>query len=540
MQVAKRGSESPLNAPKAYLEGLQIPNGFVLPSLDAVRADAARSKDMQKHPEEFEDIAFFFPPGSSANAADLPPRLRLPLIFNNLVPNLFRFSYFVREQDVPEDIIDDCIWALSLFIRVMEECSEAVLRAVGHVRPGNPYNKSKYGTLINARGKIVQHLLRTDRALEAIPYAKAMVDEECSRQDESWLLNPMIFELYGETLVVSRIDDNTAAKMLRRAMLGLESANWPADGITQLIRARVFLSRALRNISADDEAKTHETWLINWFRKNPLLIFEAQLKSLLLPPGPILDGLGGEAWLENRKASTRSDERRTKACRTCGAREPLVTLSRCNNCKYIYYCSRDCQRAHWKHHKIECREMAEQAKKIELLSLTDPDAGKRAADWSLWCNANHPATQWGLIHALGLHRNPQRGRTHIVFKEVEYVPTASKLKHKFRVIACGIFRIKDVLRDIEAHMRLDYGEGQEYVDSLFAEIDGTRTPDVKLPFIDLSFGQGVSPWLGSGATNMDGLEGLPYDPDWRKQFNAGSPPRPLKPRSGAKDVEHVF
>lgn len=41
----------------------------------------------------------------------------------------------------------DCIWALSLFIRVMEECSESVLRAVGHVKAGNDYRKSKYLTV---------------------------------------------------------------------------------------------------------------------------------------------------------------------------------------------------------------------------------------------------------------------------------------------------------------------------------------------------------------------------------------------------------
>ncbi|KAJ6600034.1 hypothetical protein DFH09DRAFT_1129272 [Mycena vulgaris] len=541
MELTRHTSEPSL-IPRAHLDGLDLRN-FVLPSLDSVRADAVRSREMQEQPENFEDIVFFLPPGSGANAAALPPRLRLPLVFNNLVPNLFRFSYFTRQEDVPEDIMNDCIWALSLFIRVMEDCSESVLRAVGHVKAGNDYRKSKYITLLNARGKIASHLLGVGRALEAMPHAKAMVAEECSRGDDSWLINPMPFELYGETLVLSRTDDTEAVKTLRRAMLGLNSGNWPADGLPHLIRTRIFLSRALRNLGPDDEATTHETWLINWFRKNPRLMRDNDLKYLLLPAGPILIGLGGEAWLASRKQTTKADQRLAKACRTCGAREPLVTLLRCNNCKYIYYCSKECQKEHWKHHKIECREMAATQKKIEAMSLTDPEGAKRAADWSLWCNSNHDATQFGLVHALGLHRDPQRGRTHIVVKEVEYVPTASKLKHKFRVLACGVFRVKDILRDLEAHMRLDRGEGQEYVDSLFDELDGTRSgPEygTKVPFIDLSFGEGVSPWLGSAATTANNLRAMPYNPDWRKGFNIGAPPKPLKLRSGAKDVEHIF
>jgi hypothetical protein len=79
-----------------------------------------------------------------------------------------------------------------------------------------------------------------------------------------------------------------------------------------------------------------------------------------------------------------------------------------------------------------------------------------------------------------------------VFKQVEYAPTATRLKHKFRVLSCGVFLINDVLRDVEAVMRLDLGEGQEYVDSLFYELEGDGA---KIPFISLSWGDGISSWL---------------------------------------------
>ncbi|KAJ7936855.1 hypothetical protein B0H13DRAFT_1946032 [Mycena leptocephala] len=505
-------AELPLE-PRTHLDGLQIPANFVLPSLVSVRVDAVRSREMRKRPEHYENMNVRFPPGSPANHEALPAHLKLALIFNQWLPNLFLFSYFVQEEDAPEDIVDDCIWALSLFIRLMEECSEPVLRAAGHVIQNSHH---RYATLVNARSKIALHLLSVNRAHEAIPYTKALVDEDCSRGDEVWLNHPTHFALHGETLVLSGTDDNEAAKMLRRAMLGLESVNPGLDGLSLLIRTRDFLARALRKIGADDEAKPHETWLIHWFRKNPHFIPDNKIRHLL-PPGPILEGLGGETWLENRKQTFKADQRLAKACRTCGAREPLVTLFRCNNCKYIYYCSKECQKNNWKHHN----EMTETQENIERMSLIDSAGAKRNADWKLWCNSNHDATDFGLIHALGLHRNPE--------------PTNPR--HKFRVLSCGVFRIKDVLRDVEAIMGLDLGEGQEYLDSLVHEFEDGR---LNIPVMDLSFSEGLPVWLGSSGTSIDSIRATPYDPDWRKRFNVGPPPKPMQLASGAQDVEHVF
>ncbi|KAF7338748.1 MYND-type domain-containing protein [Mycena sanguinolenta] len=141
-----------------------------------------------------------------------------------------------------------------------------------------------------------------------------------------------------------------------------------------------------------------------------------------------------------------------------------------------------------------------------------------------------------MIHALGLHRDPGRGRTHIVLKEVKYVPTATKLKNKFRVISCGVFRIKDVLRDMEFIMGLGPGKAQECVDRVFI---GRQEQRLDVPFLDLTFGDGLAT-LSSGATNIDTILGLAYDPDWRKRLNAGTPPGPMTLRSRARDAEHIF
>ncbi|KAJ7770684.1 hypothetical protein B0H16DRAFT_1516273 [Mycena metata] len=61
-----------------------------------------------------------------------------------------------------------------------------------------------------------------------------------------------------------------------------------------------------------------------------------------------------------------------------------------------------------------------------------------------------------------------------------------------------------------------------------------------VPLAHLSFGDGVTAWLSGGASNTAALRGIPYDPDWRKGFNVGAPPKPMVLPSGVKDVEHVF
>ncbi|KAJ7669401.1 hypothetical protein DFH06DRAFT_1180836 [Mycena polygramma] len=523
--------------------GQQLPSTFILPSLASVRADAVccelfyNCRDMIQRPENYKNIVLTFPPGSPANNEPIPVHLQPALMFTAQLPNLFKFAFFVHDEDAPEDILGECIWALAQHIQVMEGCSENILRTTGHVEGNTNCKIELYIKLMHARKKIALYLFRADRAKEAIPYTKAMVDAECLRGDEIWLQNPMVFEVYGEALVLTRADDHEAVKTLRRAMLGVESLNWGklnADGLPHLIRTRVFLSRALRNIG-DDEAKTHETWLINWFRKNHWGMQDKDLRSLLLPPGPIFEGLGGETWLKNRKLSSKADQRLAEACKVCRAKPPLVTLMRCNGCQHTYYCSKECQRVDWKHHKVQCREKIADREDIERMGVADPEGAKRATDWSLWCNRNHYANGLGMTHALGLRRDPQRGRTHIVIKKVKYIPTATKLAHKFHTIACGVFRIKDVLRDVEALMGLKREEGQPFIDQILSGLDN----EDDVPHITLAFDGHVCGY-SRGAISINGLRAIPYEPQWRKRLNVGAPPGPLKLGSGAEDVEHIF
>jgi len=203
--------------------------------------------------------------------------------------------------------------------------------------------------------------------------------------------------------------------------------------------------------------------------------------------------------------------------------------------------SKECQKANWKFHKEFCKESARSKAKTEALQEIDPSGAQKASDWIKWRDGSHIANTYALAFTLGLHRDPSGGRTHIVFKQVEYTPHASKdIRHKFRVARCGVYRIADVLSDIELMMGLNKGEGKEYVQSLLDELDSTNRALSLVPILDLTFGEGIETWMGSIALTVDGLRQLPYSANWRKLMNKGAPAEPMVLRSKAQDAEHMF
>ena len=42
------------------------------------------------------------------------------------------------------------------------------------------------------------------------------------------------------------------------------------------------------------------------------------------------------------------------ACGFCGVLETTQSYGKCSRCRHVRYCSRKCQKAHWKEHKITC------------------------------------------------------------------------------------------------------------------------------------------------------------------------------------------
>jgi hypothetical protein len=61
-------------------------------------------------------------------------------------------------------------------------------------------------------------------------------------------------------------------------------------------------------------------------------------------------------------------------CSRCGKFEsPKLKLSKCARCKRVQFCSKDCQVANWKQHKVICKKLAADPVKGVLLEKPPPD-----------------------------------------------------------------------------------------------------------------------------------------------------------------------
>ncbi|KAF7797959.1 hypothetical protein EIP86_009166 [Pleurotus ostreatoroseus] len=359
-----------------------------------------------------------------------------------------------------------------------------------------------------------------------------------------------------------------------------------------LLKAKINFVRVLQQMGKpESEYKQIEDWAVTYIRKNPSLLLPGILVQLLGRPSqtrhPVLVRLGGDRWLEKRvdaalvrprglaahlydsqagagkcpsvdeaiktlasntkRPSIRQEERTVAQCRQCGAREPTKKLFRCSGCKYIYYWYELQILMH-----IRVRADREERAHVESLAKTDAKAAACARDWINWRDHPSPANNTTLSFALGLHRSPARGRTHIVFRQVEYTPLGrdgtlkEDVRDRFEVVSVGVFRAADVYEDIERMLGLDKGQGKVYVEELLEELDSLREEELRatgeiVPILDLTFGKEIDASMGSTATTINMLRATPYDPDWRKRFNkSGRRATPMALKSGVKNAEHDF
>ncbi|KAH7905628.1 hypothetical protein BJ138DRAFT_1094953 [Hygrophoropsis aurantiaca] len=298
----------------------------------------------------------------------------------------------------------------------------------------------------------------------------------------------------------------------------------------------------------------NERYVIRFLRKNPELFEYARLKQALIRPGQperhVLTALGGPAWLNGAGKQTFKIQLRPgveRRCFTCGACEPQKKLFRCSGCQQIWYCSKRCQAAEWKTHKISCREIRREREALDALQYSGFGNIQRSADWMKCRIGSFGANNSVPMHALGMQRDPSRGRTHIIFYNVEYTPRASRdTKNKLRVNSVGVYRTSDVIPEIEASLLMKPGEGKTHIDAMLASVDLNSAQcgtEVRFPGVYILTGKGLVPMLGSFCVCEKTLLNTPYDPNWRLTMNEGAPPTVMcLTRRGVtvQNAEHIF
>ncbi|KAL0568740.1 hypothetical protein V5O48_013240 [Marasmius crinis-equi] len=546
LQVALRSAT--IGQPRARLGGL--PDSEIeklqsrLPSLADVRSEVAQALKMMEEPSPT-DIQGIDQDG------ELLGTLHPSIVYHLSLPKLYAFSYFCRVDDVPEDLQLLCLWALQHRVIALTEGCDKQLRRILESPKGEILPGAKEYMEGQSRCKIVSYLLspQFNRPEDAIIHVEAIMKlEEISRPlpKDVFLRNPHSYVLYGTILARTKTRNAAARIILERVIRDIDQV---ADGSKMMfIQAKLYLSRVLRRMGEVDDAQKHENYLITWFKKNPLGAPDFTLREWFETEGdadPIFQGLGGTSWLAKRKPTFKNLDRRTRQCYNCGVKEsPSTKLLRCGKCQYTYYCSRKCQVENHPHHKVGCAERASEAKRAEALKATAPDDAKCMEDWGHYKRSGFG--QLPSYHALGLMHDPNRGKTHIIFKSVEYVPRGGRdVLDWFKVVAAAVFRIKDVLGDMERFLNYNKGEVEEVIEEMLEEYNsrpskqGTET----YPFFNffITNDKRMAAYLSIGGVAPEQLRYYKYDPDWRKLLNRKEcQVKQLVLRSGVKDAERDY
>lgn len=119
-----------------------------------------------------------------------------------------------------------------------------------------------------------------------------------------------------------------------------------------------------------------------------------------------------------------------RQCDNCGYAESTLSgraLSICAGCKFVAYCSKECQRAHWNSHKGVCRLTA------ATIGASRAQGSQGAGQYPTpnmakylrkFCSTHASLLAWVAYQALDLKHVPGNIRTKSVLIEIAYEPSA--------------------------------------------------------------------------------------------------------------------
>lgn len=108
------------------------------------------------------------------------------------------------------------------------------------------------------------------------------------------------------------------------------------------------------------------------------------------------------------------------------------SLRRCNACKLIRYCSRECQKQHWKEHKPACDS---NVRVRQVRKKLGPIVAERQRSHEKWCQKNGQWISHAALSALEIKKDWTRIDTQVfvLYVDVEQIPPSpDSPNHAFR------------------------------------------------------------------------------------------------------------
>ncbi|KAJ7498332.1 hypothetical protein B0H11DRAFT_1909369 [Mycena galericulata] len=112
-------------------------------------------------------------------------------------------------------------------------------------------------------------------------------------------------------------------------------------------------------------------------------------------------------------------------CQYCyKSRGPKVSLQKCAGCKVDLYCSKECQKAAWKTHKVKCALN----RRVHALPDEQIDASKALRDFT---GKHRPTINETAVRALKVFEDPSRAERDFLMIRVGFHPGSNRLLYAF-------------------------------------------------------------------------------------------------------------
>ncbi|TCD61252.1 hypothetical protein EIP91_008701, partial [Steccherinum ochraceum] len=247
---------------------------------------------------------------------------------------------------------------------------------------------------------------------------------ERQKHAHPWEALPEIYASYAESrILLNRIDSKTKQilELVKDAFKECNDITNPTIWFS--ITIPIHLAHVLQRLGVDPEKqKPYTDIAVKYLR--PRRHLRARLAKFLErpnePPHPVSLALG-KGWFEERLLTDREIEKSYRRCSKCGDQGPQVKLSLCSQCKQVFYCSKQCQKAHWPEHKGFCRGIIKYKADAEQHGTLESSAASIMTDFRRWTqNFGHYANHEALLFSMKLHEDPDRGRTHVVVRMLQH------------------------------------------------------------------------------------------------------------------------